>query len=75
MEKSMKSEVKITTFKNGGASITIDGKDISQRVQSLDFQAGSKGDFPVLALMYGCYEQATIEGEMEVVHVCPMKAR
>lgn len=72
----MKSEVQITTHKNGTATVIIDGKDLSMNVKSIVFDVDASANIrPTLTVEYGCYEQATIEGQMDVVHVCPKKAR
>lgn len=57
------------------ARVYLDGKDVSQKVTSFTVAYEARADVPQLILEYACYEQGTIDGEMEVVHVCPKKAR
>lgn len=70
-----RSTVHITTHEDGTATVIIDGKDVSSRVSYFNVQGDSIPPRQVLVLEYACFEQMTITGEYEVVHVCPRSAR
>lgn len=59
---------------HGKATVSIDGVDISQKVKAVDIRLQA-GLFPTLIVEYDCIDQLVIEGEAEVVHVCPKSAR
>lgn len=56
------------------ASVLLDGKDISQQLNGYTVTEEAYGR-TVVTLEYACFEQLTIDGEAEIVHVCPKKAR
>lgn len=61
---------------NDVTTLILDGKDISQRVSEIVFSAGAHNRTPQITILYNCYDQGVLfEGEAEVEHVCPKKAR
>lgn len=68
------TKIHIETFPDGTAMMKLDGKDISQIVSRTDIEIA----FPAMVRItveYVCYEQLTLDGVAEIVHVCPKKAR
>lgn len=59
---------------NGKATVAIDGVDISQKAKAVDIRLRA-GLPPTLIVEYDCIDQLVIEGQAEVVHVCPKSAR
>ena len=67
------SQVHIET-KGKHTTVLVDGVDVTQKINAYTVKETATSPAQ-LVLEYGCYEQATIDGEMDVVHVCPKKAR
>jgi len=71
------SKPKIVTIGTEGLVVTallVDHKELSNEVISYQI-IHQTGQLPKLILEYACYEQLTIAGEMEIIHVCPKIAR
>lgn len=74
MAKPSSTRVHIESYPDGTAFVSIDGRDISNKIANLHVDLSAIA--PVkLTVEYACYDQYTIDGEMEVVHVCPKRAR
>jgi hypothetical protein len=56
-------------------TVIVDGKDITQKINSYTLTQRAGGLSPQLTVEYACLDQLTFEGDAEVVHVCPRKAR
>lgn len=65
-------KVRIETHKDT-ARVFINGLEVKD-LSSYQVLQG-KNEFPQLILEYACYEQLTIDGEMEIEHVCPKGGR
>ena len=74
MEGVGMSQLRIETTKNNTVVI-LDGKDITSKINWYTITENSSGQPAKLTLEYACYDQITIDGEVDVVHVCPKKAR
>lgn len=69
-----KIPVHITANGVGNTHVFVDGKDVTANLTDVRVDI-TRGDAPRLFLTYVCYDQLDIEGEFEVVHVCPASAR
>lgn len=69
------SRVHIKSHSDGTITLTLDDKDVSQKVMEASLYLGPPGNHPRLVVEYACHEQLTFDGVAEVVHVCPKKAR
>lgn len=58
----------------GNTHVFVDGKDVTANLTDVRVDI-TRNEVPVLFLSYACYDQLDIEGEYEVVHVCPKSAR
>lgn len=66
-------KVQITAHKDGTATILFDGQDVSKNLRGVEIHI--KRGLPTLIAEYICYGQMVIEGEMDIVHVCPKGGR
>ena len=74
MEGVGMSELKIETSKKH-TSIILDGKDITSKINAYTITENGASVVAKVTLEYACYDQITIDGDVDVVHVCPKKAR
>lgn len=74
MEGVGMSELRIETSKHH-TSIILDGKDITSKINSYTITENGHGLPAQVTIEHACYDQITIDGEVDVVHVCPKKAR
>lgn len=72
MSKRKPVQAHIETHEDGTTTVIFDGKDVSQKAESLWIEIGT---ITKIYITYACYEQLTLDGPVEVVHVCPKKAR
>jgi len=65
----------IEIMTDGNATqVFIEGKDMSAELVSVQVMLGVN-EVPRMYLEYSCYDQMTISGEVEVIHICPKVAR
>jgi len=58
-------------------TVLVDGVDISSKIRGVSFQLGNAPNrlVPTVIIDYFCLGQMTIEGEADIVHVCPKGGR
>lgn len=67
-------KVEITRYKNGNATVLFDSVDVTKDLRAIHIDMDGGSPMKVVA-EYACHEQAKIEGDADVVHVCPKGGR
>lgn len=67
-------KVEITHHGHAATTVLFDGKDVSKDLRAIHIDIGIDQPMKVIA-EYACHEQAKIDGEADVVHVCPKGGR
>lgn len=67
-------KVEITRHKNDTTTVLFDGVDVSKNLRALSVSIEANRHMQVIA-EYACHEQSKIEGDADVVHVCPKGGR
>lgn len=68
-------KVEIARHKNGTSTVLFDGVDVSKNLRALHINVGLPGNPMKIIAEYACHEQAKIEGDADVIHVCPKGGR